>query len=216
MFTGNMMITTDINVVKNLLGSHRVVIIGENNIPAAELTSINGIVGSILLPTYPAMMAYLDNNIQEFYRLYNDHLHSQECSSFIAVLLKAMIQNMNLLLYMTPDEYEIYFDIFSNHMRNMYGISIGNAYNNFMYDINYSYNILSLLYLEDLITVEELFRTYPTNMYFSEPVVMKLITELRPPVNFNNILDYSEYFYKYKENTRQTNNFRPNLLTKRI
>lgn len=214
MFTGTLSITTDFNTVQNMLGSHRIVIIGEPDQQIIQLT--NGIVGSILLPPYPSMMALMDNNIQEFNRLYSEHLSSSECNSFLAVLIKAMMQNSNILLYMTPDEYNMYFIPFSVYMRDMFGITIGSQYNNFSYNNNYDSQIYSLLYLNDLITVQELFLIYPTGIYFNDMVIMKLINELRPPVNFNDINQYRQYFYEYKETTKQQNNYTPNLFVKRV
>ncbi len=217
MFTGTISITTDLNTVQNMLGSHRLVIIGEPDQQLIQLT--NGIVGSILLPPYPAMMALMDNNMQEFNRIYSEHLSTPECNAFISILVKSMIQNTNntnILLYMTPDEYNMYYIPFSTYIRNMFGIEIGSQYNNFYYNNAYDSQIYSLLYLNDLITVQELFLVYPAGTYFNDFVVMKLINELRPAVNFTDINQYRQYFYDYKESTKQQNAYVPNLFIKKV
>lgn len=215
MFRGSISITTDFNTVQNMLGTHRVVIIGEPDPQLVQMT--NAVVGSILLPPYNAMMALMDNDYNNFNMIYYNHLSQQECLSFIAVLIKSAIQGTNLLLYMKPDEYEMYYKPFELYMINNFGIQIGNEYNQFMYNQNYNHIILSVLYLNDLITVPELFNIYPQGIQFDDNVTMKLINEVRPVIQDTSFESYKNYFYNYKESMKQNNSsYVPNLFMKKI
>lgn len=214
MFRGTINVTTDLNTVQNMMGSHRIVFIGEPNAELVQAT--NGIVGSIFLPPYQAMMALSDNDLNTFNGIYSQHLMSNECSSILSVLIKGMINGINLLIYMTPDEYNMYFIGFKSFVRQNYGITIGSMYEPFGYDNQYDYVIYSLLYLNELITIQEFFTVYPQGINFTDPVVMKLINEMRPPVQDTSFESYRAYFFNYKESVKQTNSYLPNLFSRSL
>lgn len=214
MFKGTMSITTDLNTVQNMLGSHRIVIIGEPDPQLVQMT--NAVVGSVLLPPYQAMMALMDNDYNNFNMIYYNHLSTQECLSFVSVLVKSMIQGTSLLLYMKPDEYNMYYNAFELYLLNTFGIQIGSTSKPFMYNNNYDPVIYSLLYMNDLITIQELFLIYPAGVQFNDNVVMKLINEMRPVIQDTSFESYRNYFYNYKESIKQTNTYTPNLFVKRI
>lgn len=212
MFRGTINVTTDLNTVQNMMGSHRIVLLGE---PTPDLVqATNGIVGSIFLPPYPAMMALADNDLNTFNGIYTQHLMTNSCTSLLSVLFKGMINGLNLLIYMTPDEYNMYFIAFKTFVRQNYGVTIGSMYESFSYDNQYDYVIYSLLYLNELITIQEFFMVYPQGISFTDEVVMKLINEMRPPIMDTSFESYRTYFFNYKESVKQTNNYLPNLFSK--
>lgn len=215
-FKGNLIVTTDMEMVKNMIGTHRIVVIGE---PSPEFVASTGaVVGSILLPPYPAMMALMDNNINAFMSAYSAHLNTKECTTFFAVLFKAMMQGSNILLYLTQDEYNMYYKYLEMYLVNVYGIYVGSAQNNYTFNVaeQFAPAIYSVLYLSECITIEELFKLYPQGARFDQNVVMKLISEMRPVLNTNTFQAYEQYFYDYKESVKQTNTYMPNLFTRKI
>lgn len=214
MFKGTMQVTTDLNVVQNMMGTHRIVVIGEHNPQLIQAT--NGIVASLLLPPYPAMMLYADGNMNSFNTTYMSYLSGPECTSFFSVLVKSLINGTNILLYLTPDEYNMYYNSLSMYILNAYGISIGNGQIQFGFNVNYLPQIYSLLYVNELITIQELFMVYPSGMQFNDAVVMKLINEMRPVLQDTSFESYRNYFYNYKESVKQTNSYIPNLFSRKL
>lgn len=205
MLKGSLYVTTDINVVSQMLSTNRLVIIGEPDQTLVQST--NAMVASILLPPYNCMMAKMDNDIPQFTQLYYNHLMSNEVSNFIAVMIRALYNGTNILLYSTQDEFSLYFEQFYNFMISNYGIYIGTPVNQFTVDPNYFWKLCSTMYLYELFTVEEFFVNYPQGLEIPDEIIRKLIYELNPYIENNNSFEaYKMYFYNYKERIKAANN----------
>lgn len=205
MLKGSIYITTDINVVRQMLSTNKIVIIGEPD--QILVQSTNALVASVLLPPYNCMMAKMDNDISQFTTLYYNHLMSNEVSNFIAALIRALYNGTNILLYSTQDEFSLYFEQFYNFMISNYGIYIGTPVNQFMVDPNLIWKLCSSMYMYELFTVEEFFINYPQGIQIPDEVIMKLIYELNPYVEDNKSFEsYKLYFYNYKERIKAANN----------
>ncbi|MGL5751466.1 MAG: hypothetical protein ACRCXT_13115 [Paraclostridium sp.] len=200
--TGMINLTTDINVVMNNVCTHKIILIGEAD--PGLVSTTDGVVGSVLLPPYKSMMYYADGNFQAYNVSYSEYLNSYECMKFINVLIKALLNNVNLLIYMTPDEYNIYFAHINMIFTNM-GITIGDLMSTPSYVNPAAMNIISEnLYMYELITADELYNLFPQFVQFSQPVVMKLTSEFRPALPVNTIEAYAEYFFNIKERYKDT------------
>lgn len=205
MLKGSIYITTDINVVRQMMSTNKIVIVGEPD--QLLVQSTNALVASVLLPPYNCMMAKMDNDIQQFTMLYYNHLMSNEVSNFIAALIRALYNGTNILLYSTQDEFSLYFDQFYNFMISNYGIYIGTPANQFTVDLTFIWKICSTLYMYELFTVEEFFTNYPVGTEIPDEVIMKLIYELNPYVEDPKSFEcYKSYFYNYKERIKAANN----------
>lgn len=205
MLKGSIYITTDINVVRQMLSTNKIVIIGEPD--QVLVQSTNALVASVLLPPYNCMMAKMDNDIQQFTTLYYNHLMTNEVSNFIAAIIRALYNGTNILLYSTQDEFSLYFEQFYNFMITNYGIYIGTPANQFMVDPNLTWKLCSAMYMYELFTVEEFFINYPQGIEIPDDIIMKLIYELNPYVEDNKSFEsYKLYFYNYKERIKAANN----------
>lgn len=205
MLKGSIYITTDINVLRQMMSTNKIVIVGEPD--QALVQSTNALVASVLLPPYNCMMAKMDNDINQFTMLYYNHLMSNEVSNFIAAIIRALYNGTNILLYSTQDEFSLYFEQFYNFMIANYGIYIGTPANQFMVDSTLNWKLCSALYLFELFTVEEFFINYPSGIQIPDDVIMKLIYELNPYVEDNKSFEcYKTYFYNYKERIKAANN----------
>lgn len=205
MLKGSIYITTDINVLRQMMPTNKIVIVGEPD--QALVQSTNALVASVLLPPYNCMMAKMDNDINQFTMLYYNHLMSNEVSNFIAAIIRALYNGTNILLYSTQDEFSLYFEQFYNFMIANYGIYIGTPANQFMVDSALNWKLCSALYLFELFTVEEFFINYPSGIQIPDDVIMKLIYELNPYVEDNKSFEcYKTYFYNYKERIKAANN----------
>ena len=203
MLTGTIYVTTDINMVMSCIGKCNIVRIGDED---QRLDDRFTIVGKVISPPYQALSAYLDNDINTFLSLYEQHLNSKMCVQFISILFKALMNGNNLLLYLNNDEYEIYFGALMRHIANKYGVVIGTPNNSFEFNPNYIHVILSYLYDFELLTVQEYLELYPQGIPLPSFVVQKLINEINPNIPNASIETYMEYFNNLKEMIKRNNN----------
>ena len=214
MIRGTLYVTTDLNMLKNLIGMSRVIIIGEPD--PGLVNSIQAVVGSILMPPYSAMTHYVNGDMNTFGMEYINHLMKQEATEFIAVMIKALCNGTNLTVYVTPDEYDMYFRIFAEYMINIYGIVIGNERMPFSFNPTFIPSLCNLLFLSNLMTVEELFMNYPVGVQFSELAVIKLINEVSPRIKNTDFNSYAAYFMQYNQMTKTNGRYiAPALVTNR-
>lgn len=203
MMKGTIYITNDINYANSAIINSRIVAIGE--IDEMTLRALNGVRGSIILPPYTAIEAELDNDVNRFVQIYTQYLDSYEVQSFIAVIIKAIHSGINILLYLSPDESEMgYSRAFMEYMKR-YGMVIGTVNSPFMYDVSFDGINLSLMYMNDLISEEELLVLYPIQLLIPDIVCNKLAINLHP-YGVTNLQEASLYFNNYKEKIKANGN----------
>lgn len=211
MFKGSLYITTDINVVRQMMTTNKIVIIGEPD--QALVQSTNALVASVLLPPYNCMMARMDGDINQFIMLYNNHLSSLECSNFLAALFRALYNGNNILLYSTQDEFSLYFEQLYNYLVSNYGVYIGTPNNQFTFNPEFTWRLCTSLYIYELFTVEEFFMNYPQGLQIPDDIIMKLIYEINPYVQDQSFEGYKKYFFDYKERIKGANKFLSPIMT---
>ncbi|MGL5330506.1 MAG: hypothetical protein ACRDD7_14640 [Peptostreptococcaceae bacterium] len=205
MFKGTLYVTNDINVVQTVMVSNRIIIVGEPD--AAFVQSTGAVVGSVLLPPYNAMIARMDNDMNSFSQLYNDYLLQKEPSTFITVILRALYNGTNIVLYCPSDEFTLYFEELYKHMIYNYGIYIGTISSPFNFDPSFAGKICAMMYFYDLFNVQELFIAYPKGVDIPDDIVMKLIGDLNPYVQDITLNGYKQYFFELKERVKIKNTF---------
>lgn len=212
MFKGTLYMTTDINMVQQMMTTSKVVIIGEPEPGVVQATG--AVVGSVLLPPYQAMMARMDNDMQSFCNIYNDHLFKKESVNFLTVIFRALYNGTNILLYSTQDEYSLYFQDLYNHVLNNYGVLIGTPTNPFQEYTEFSWKICSLMYMYEVFSIEEFFTNYPQGIDIPDDLIMKLVYEMHPYVEDTSFEGYKKYFSNYKERIKSSNRFLSNIMHK--
>jgi len=201
LFNGSIFVTTDLNVVRNNFTTSKVVVIGDNQPSNQELvTSVGGVLASVLLPPYQSMEAYLDNRKEDFINLYYAYLFSRETLALLAALVRAIMNGTNILIYINADEYNMYFEALYNFIAINFGIFIGTGTNQFGFSNNpiHIKFICDTLYLNEFLSIPELFALYPADADFLQEVVVKLINELNPYVADTSFEGYCNYFRNYR------------------
>lgn len=205
MFKGTLFITTDINMAQQLIYTSKIVIIGESDQHTSQI--LNGIGGSILLPPYAAMMAQMDGNADQFYNQYYLHLYTKEPQEFIATILRALMIGTNIVLYCSEDEFKLCGQFLLQFLQRDFGIVVGTPNNPFYFDPSYIPAICTLLYINDLIKVDELFMLYPDNVPINDIILPKLVEELHPVVDVQSTQGYLNYFNNLNHRVKQNKKF---------
>lgn len=208
MFKGDFVITNNINALPVYSANYKLVMMTENGSLVQQYKGIS-IPGTILLPPYGAVCAEADNNLEAYYAIYFNHLGEYESNSFIAAILSALHQGINVCMYLPYDAKELRYNVaLVEYFANTFGILIGtDAPVMYVYDQNPNLylNILTTLYTNNRIDVEELFVLYPQGMPISEILLPKLIQEFNAPL-MKDINQYTNYFFNYKEKIKANNN----------
>lgn len=202
---GTLYLTYDLNMCIANAGVCRTVIVSEDP-TANSLPNVVG--GSILMPPYEAMMQLIDGNMQEFQRLYDQYLYSPVPDKMIILLIQALRQGINLILYLDKDAEKTFASTLVQHFFYAYGITIGTPLNPFMYDSQYEEVILSKMYLYGNISVEQFFVMYPETGYIQDPIVInKLIADVQPNmIPSSSLEEYVLYFNEMKNRIKMNNN----------
>lgn len=194
----------------------------------------NVFMGSILLPPYEALLHGADGDFQMFDNIYINYLCLEECNSFIAMLLAAYIlKGKDIILYIDPENFENIIPVITNHLLNYYGVSsmvlmdknaiMSIPYNRGRIEIvnpYYAANLYGLFYVYGFINEAQLFMMYPDpnsipNIKFSDGVVNKLISELRPLIEDKSFMGYYNYFINVLHITKTINKF-PKMVVREV
>ena len=210
MMKGNIYVTTDMNIVISQFNTRdpNTKIIFLDEVDPGVIQTIRPVIGTILLPEYKGTCARLDNNMDQYRALYIEHLLGEECTSYIAVILRALMNGVNILIYTTKDSYEMYFPVLYEFILNSYGLSIGTAQTQPIFNTNFTPPICNLLYTLSLMSFKEFMLLYPATLVLDDNVVRKMIEDENPYTTDNQTFDwYKTYFYEYKEQTKQAGTF---------
>lgn len=211
---GDIRLTNDINELKQLMLTHRVVFIGEADDNLVRET--NGVKASIFMPTYDMLMVENEGQTDLFYQMYIAYLGQKECTEYIALIIRLLYQGGNVVLYLSPDESQFaYSKVFLSYMNNMYGISIPTDIRiPSMFNQQYSYAVCDLLYGFDLMTIDEFFMNYPTSISATSPNIVKLIREVGHGISYNgnDVNVYIDYINRYMNIVKSNNTFIPPMI----
>ena len=187
--TGRISVTTDINVVYDNISSCKVITIVDVDNITSELKAISTI-APFMLPPYEVVSRKLcDEDESVFSILYSQYLHQGEPLEFIAILYKALLQGVNILLYF-PSDYELFINELLFILANEFG---------FWFDGDIGLNmgyigfINVLLYLYDLISPYELLCFIKDVSELPREVIGKLSEELFLPyevMTYEQIVQY--------------------------
>ena len=204
---GTLYITTDMNVVMSNLMTSRTIVIGDIQ-PSVYKQYPQLISGSCILPSYHLASLLLDNRYEEFDRAYSDYLNSDEISSFITAIFKALTVGTNIILYLSLDEAKMrYAEIFMMYLANNRGIIVGTSTSPFNYNSAFDAVNLDYMYLESLITAQDLLLGYPMNTCIMNPsVINKLSLEVNPYLDDRTFSGYERYFNNLLASIKQNNN----------
>lgn len=211
MLKGTIDVVTDLNEVMRRLysftGDNKVILMQDQPDPSV-VSQCRGVVASVLLPPYDCFSLKLEND-PNFMPAYFNYLSKDEAFDFILVILRALYNGTNIIIYTSKGEYQNFFSEFSSFMFSTFGVLIGEPekYISFGFDVNYIPAICNYLYLYNYMTFEEYMMNYPKEpVYtFPEPVLYKMVEEQNPYVKNPSLEAYMKYFIDYKTAVGQVN-----------
>ncbi|MCK9198844.1 MAG: hypothetical protein M0P49_04505 [Bacilli bacterium] len=205
LLNGDIRITDNADELKSLMFTHRIIFIGEPEFCLVEMT--NGIPASLFIPPYEIIMDEMDGNMESFIKKYTAYLFSRECSEYIALIIRALYDGTNILLYLSKDESEMWYSkTLCDFLKNQYGITISYLSMPAIFNENYSNIVCDFLYSFDLMSIDEFFINYPDNISISPVNIAKLVSQLNPYVLERTMESYIAYFNSFKQTMKQNNN----------
>lgn len=188
MINGSIYMTCDRNLAMQFIANNpqqNVIVCISQNVQQDPqfLQSTGALLASVLTPPYEAFMMEVQGDANGFAAVYYEHLNKKECAEYIASILKAITIGKNIMLYMTPDEYQTsYASMFRAYMLQTFGICIGDQSIEFSWFQNQFINVALTLYLFDLYTYKELFDAWKVVPMVNLPeyIILKLVNELAP------------------------------------
>lgn len=202
---GQLYLTTDMNVLTNSLQTCRIISIGDT---APELSNMGVIGGGLLMPDVRIFSILIDEGPEKFATEYAKYLSMPEPQQLIAALIRALLNGVNILFYLTDEEFKTgYAQYLLQYLNVVFGITVGTPANPFYYDSRFDNNVSTLLYINDFMTVDEFLIAKPSGARFTPEEVSKLLLDVPPAVILPNEFEALEnYYFQYKENIKLAGN----------
>lgn len=203
---GNIYVTTDFNVALQNSINFKIVSIGE--LDPSSLQTLNAIKGSVIIPPYIAFESKMNGDEVTFNNIYIDYLNQKEPTSYISAIIAALYQGKNIMLYLTQDEFDMYFINFWNYVKNMYGVTIGFGNIQPSFESSFTWIVCSMLYKTGMLTPQEFLELYPSGAAIPDDLIPKLAEQLNGDIYLNDTSfeSYKQYFYNLKESIKRNNN----------
>lgn len=179
-------------VLNYALHGGRILMITEDEDPRLQYIP-NKITATILLPPYDVLSDELDGKLEMARAKYFEYLSNREPAEFIAVLLAAAVQNVQIGIYFGDQLKDLKFPwMFMEYMSGLKGMTIG--YRNIYPGIDEHAMPLILLelYNRGYITAEQYLMLMPVDIDIPAFMIFELTRIFRPAFVDNN--DYNAYF----------------------
>lgn len=179
-------------VLNYALQGGKVLMITEDEDPRLQYIP-SKITASILLPPYGALSDELDGMLDRSRAKYYQYLSSQEPSEFIAVLMAATVQGINIGLYFGDQLSDLKFPwVFLDYLAAYKGLTVG--YRNGMPALDERILPMTLLelYSKGLVSAEQYLMYMPVGYDIHPFMLNELIRIFRPAFVDNG--DYNAYF----------------------
>ena len=193
MLKGNIFYTTDENLAMNssFNKGYLVVALVDDSDTRFSQAQIRGI--QYLLPPYMAFEAENLGDMDQFNKIYYNHLTKPESESYIAILLNALYRGYTVLIFIDEDEMQLSFPkALFDFFRYKYGLIIGNENEDCVFDIQYEDVVRLTLYKFHHIPAQDVIDNikYP----ITDPYICKeLCDELGIQSNGNPVKTIDEY-----------------------
>ena len=158
MLKGTIYITYDMNLCLANLNSCKTIVVADEpdqyNIPGK-------IGGSLLVPPYEALAAFVEGDEERFRYEYLNYLSTNiTVNRFTNIILQALIAGTNIIILLDREGPK--FDILlKDYFMMTFGILLGDESNQFTFDLNYIPVILNRLYSDEDINVNYFLQLYP-------------------------------------------------------
>lgn len=200
----NINVCIDPNIIVANKDSSRIIFIGDCS-DTTFMESVNGIPASLFNPPFDAIVANIDGDYNKFTNIYMNYLaNNNQVNDFITAIIQATaICGIPVILYLSRNEYDLYYNILHMYLENKYGLIVGNPYLNIPGQINdiSLQNLIQYMYMNDHINAETFLKV--NQLPYTSMIIDKLIINLG--LGFVSDLNlsaekYSEIFNGYKDN----------------
>lgn len=186
---GTCYLVTDHNMIPNLAYQSRIVSITEGN-PFGN--AIQVVEASVLMPPYQAMLAQVDGDMNRFKIEYVNYLMSTDAvRALLAIIGKALLQGVNITLFVPKDEAQLFIDILLEFMVGAFGIVVGTQNRPFALLGNASVFINQSCYICDVITLSEFLAEVPRDLKLFESIAHKVGMDYDLFYDLNYIVNYT-------------------------
>lgn len=190
------LVVNDVAALYTLLPQgYKVLLCTEDELPSTIMVHPNVIKSSILLPPYEAVSFEVDRQLDTAVNMYTNYLSTYKAASSVCnIAYIAALRGSPLALYLGSESNDLqliqqlprYLQYFKGMWFNQYGMG--------GIELDVAPAILQEEYLNGNFSGMQILSFYPQNMDLPEMMLVKLINELRPPVNNNDLMAANQYF----------------------
>lgn len=179
------------------------------------IASFNGVPASLYNPPFEAITAFAEGDRERFRSLYFHYLNTNDSvKEFTIAIIRSILMGKEIILYLDPNEYNMFFDVLAAYFTASFGLRIGNPMLGIYGEINDNMcqNIVSYLYLTNDMDVDTFFRLYYS--VFTQPIIDKLIDDLnmRYTIRYNYTLEQYQQAFDNIRKSIVLGHKRPKLL----
>lgn len=161
------------------------------------------VTGTILLPPVEALWAETDGNKELFASIYYSYLLQPECMEYIAALIAAMYQGVNLILYF-PDQESIIIKFLYDFFIKSYGIIISTNINQpFQYDERSIPAYCNAIINVGAMSIREYLYWYPLDAVIPDNIYTLIAEVLKIPGNMVEQRELITAFHKAIKKNQQ-------------
>lgn len=190
------LIVNDINSLYALLAQgYRILLCTEDELPSTITVHPNVIKTSILLPPYEAVSFEVDRQLDTAVNKYFMYLSTYSAASSVCnIAYISALRGTPLALYLGSESNDLqlvqqlprYLQYFKGMWFNQYGPG--------SIDLSVAPAILQEEYLNGNFNGMQILSFYPQNMDLPDMILVKLLNELKPPVDKNDLAAANQYF----------------------
>lgn len=186
---GTCYLVTDHQMALNCASQSRVVSVTEGN-PFGN--TIQVVEASILMPPYQAMVAQIDGNMEKFSQEYLAYLSSSESvNSLIAIIGRALLQGINITLFIPKDEAQLFANILLEYIMGAFGIVVGLENRQFCMMAFTPTKVSACCYIADVISLGEFLAEVPRDLNLFTAVASKVGIDCDLYYNVPKIVEYT-------------------------
>ena len=210
MFNGRIFYTSNLQMISSgYYQGYKLIYIGDSLEMPQDFNFIDG---ALFTPDYRTISAALEGNDSLLVNNYNNQLNSSNTQEFIAVILSALMKGINVLIYFPEEVFQLKFPyILLEYFRDIYGILIGNEYQDCIFNINSvtNSNIYSTLYMSNIIDwksfISNVEKEYITNYLALCKIRGETSKLYNIPPSVSDI-EFLDYLYKHNNKNKLFSN----------
>lgn len=190
------LVVNDVNALYTLLPQgYKVLLCTEDELPSTIQIHPNVIKGSVLLPPYEVVSFEVDRQLDTAVNKYFTYLSTYSAASSICnIAYIAALKGTPLALYLGSESNDLQtVQQLPRYLQYVKGMWF-NQYGPGSIELDAAPAILQEEYLNGNFSGMQILSFYPQNMDLPEMVLVKLLNELMPPVDRNDLVAANQYF----------------------